>query len=89
LEHVSPSEEDKTNYRSQVLSFLVDLLIDKEEASLPDLMCTVEKNILMNALGQCNGNIKKASKLLGIKYTTLYEKLKKYNISFRKQPVAN
>ena len=87
--HVSSSKENKAKFKAQVPSLLVEFFINQEKVSLTDLMFTLEKNILMKVLAQCNGNIKKSSKFLGIKYTTLHEKLKKYNISIRSHPVEN
>lgn len=89
LKRISSSEEEEIKFRSQIFTLLVRLLIEAEGINLPELMCNLEKNILMKVLIQCNGNIKKSSRLLGIKYTTLHEKLKRHNISFRKQPVVN
>lgn len=85
--HASSSKENEAKFKAQIPSLLVEFFINKEEVSLPDLMFTLEKDILLKVLAQCNGDLKKSSKFLGIKYTTLYEKLKKYNISLRKQPV--
>ncbi|MBW2035667.1 MAG: hypothetical protein JRI94_19220, partial [Deltaproteobacteria bacterium] len=42
-----------------------------------------EKRLIIGVLSRVNGSRKKAAGLLGIKYTTLHEKLKKYNIHFR------
>ncbi|AZV57425.1 sigma 54-interacting transcriptional regulator [Clostridium sp. AWRP] len=46
--------------------------------SLKDL----EKEAIINCMNNCNGNIAKASKLLGINRSTLYTKIKKYQINF-------
>ncbi|MGB3862790.1 MAG: helix-turn-helix domain-containing protein [Candidatus Aminicenantaceae bacterium] len=46
----------------------------------------MEKTVLLRALSQCNGNQKSAAKFLGMKCTTLNEKLKRYNIQFDKKP---
>lgn len=39
-----------------------------------------EKNMIINALKRCEGNISKTAKILGIGRTTLYRKIKKHNI---------
>ncbi|RMC96954.1 PAS domain-containing protein [Clostridium autoethanogenum] len=46
--------------------------------SLKDL----EKEAIINCMNNCNGNIAKASKILGINRSTLYTKIKKYQINF-------
>ena len=40
-----------------------------------------EKNLLIEVLGECNWNKKETAVKLGISRSTLYEKLKKYNIT--------
>jgi two-component system response regulator HydG len=40
-----------------------------------------EKNLLKEVLGECNWNKKETAIKLGISRSTLYEKLKKYNIT--------
>lgn len=40
-----------------------------------------EKNLLKEVLGECNWNKKETAAQLGISRSTLYEKLKKYNIT--------
>ncbi|WP_368487604.1 sigma-54-dependent Fis family transcriptional regulator [Clostridium sp. BJN0013] len=48
-------------------------------------MCSLkewEKKAIINCINNCNGNISKASKILGINRSTLYTKIKKYQINF-------
>jgi len=47
----------------------------------------MEKTILCRLLERFNGNQKTTAQYLGIKYTTLHEKVKKHHIYFFKQPV--
>ncbi|OBR93890.1 acetoin dehydrogenase operon transcriptional activator AcoR [Clostridium ragsdalei P11] len=42
----------------------------------------LEKEAIINCMNNCNGNIAKASKILGINRSTLYTKIKKYQINF-------
>ncbi|ADK15543.1 MULTISPECIES: sigma-54-dependent Fis family transcriptional regulator [Clostridium] len=42
----------------------------------------LEKEAITNCMSNCNGNIAKASKILGINRSTLYTKIKKYQINF-------
>ncbi|MCK4260447.1 MAG: hypothetical protein KAX49_15835 [Halanaerobiales bacterium] len=41
----------------------------------------MEKNLISDTLNHCNGNVIMASKLINISKSTLYRKIKKYNIS--------
>lgn len=48
-------------------------------------MCSLEeleRKAIINCINTCNGNISKASKILGINRSTLYTKIKKYQINF-------
>jgi DNA-binding protein Fis len=49
----------------------------------------IERSIIVKVLMRARGNQKVAAKVLGIKYTTLNEKIKKYGIRFQKQPVMS
>ncbi len=60
---------------------------ETQRVPLKELMNMVERAILIRTLSQVNGNLKSAAKSLGLKYTTLHEKIKKYNIRFRKEPI--
>ena len=54
-----------------------------ESVSLKEFLEDFEKRLIIGVLSRVNGSRKNAAGLLGIKYTTLHEKLKKYNIHFR------
>lgn len=54
---------------------------------LKEMMDSVERSVILRTLHKVNGNQKKAAKILGVKYTTLNEKIKRYNILFPKKPV--
>jgi DNA-binding NtrC family response regulator len=55
---------------------------------LREFMENMEKTILCRLLERFNGCQKTTAKYLGIKYTTLHEKVKKHHIYFFKQPVG-
>lgn len=55
-----------------------DLLIQKQETKLPH-KCG-EKDLIINTLTGCDGNISKASHILGITRATLYRRLRDYDI---------
>ncbi|MFJ7726928.1 sigma 54-interacting transcriptional regulator [Neobacillus sp. NPDC097160] len=52
-----------------------DFTIDRKQS-----MNQTEKEIILQALKQCNGNRTKAAETLGISRTTLYQKMKKFHI---------
>jgi DNA-binding NtrC family response regulator len=54
---------------------------------LKKLMDSVERNIIIRTLSKVNGNQKRASRVLGVKHTTLNEKIKKYKIHLSKRLV--
>lgn len=65
--------------------FIIDELFLKRlcggnHVCLKELMAMVEKSILSYAVERAHGNKKKAALLLGINYTTLYMKIKKYRM---------
>ncbi len=55
--------------------------------SLNTIMKELEKLIITKALFVFNGNQKKVASILGIKYTTLHEKVKRWEIGFDRQTI--
>jgi len=51
-----------------------------QRISFEDVVQNFEIGLIRNALAHCNGNQTKASELLGIKPTTLNQKIKRYGI---------
>lgn len=78
------SKENKL--RMEMYKLIVEFFSLKETLSLKDFIITLEKCIILRALSEVNGNQKEAARFLGIKYTTLNEKIKKYKIDFKKSP---
>jgi len=54
--------------------------ITQKNIALKHFICDLEKKIILFTLGLTNGNQKNASRILGIKETSLCEKIKKYNL---------
>ncbi|MCR5537338.1 MAG: sigma-54 dependent transcriptional regulator [Succinivibrio sp.] len=52
-----------------------------EGVNLKDMVSNIEISMIKQALAQCNGVVAKASEILGLRRTTLVEKMKKYGIS--------
>ncbi|KKN56744.1 hypothetical protein LCGC14_0569260 [marine sediment metagenome] len=65
----------------------INYFSETQRVPLKELMNMVERAILIRTLSQVNGNLKSAAKSLSLKYTTLHEKIKKYNIRFQKEPM--
>lgn len=79
-------EWKERTFRKEVFDLFIEYFCVRQRVPFKELIGSVEKSILLRALGQCNGCQKSAAKFLGIKYTTLNEKLKRYNIRFDKKP---
>jgi transcriptional regulator with GAF, ATPase, and Fis domain len=59
--------------------------IDREtEFSLTEAIKAMERTILVRTLVAVGGNKKKASRILGLKYTTLFEKIRVHGIQMRR-----
>ncbi len=78
-----PRKSDKKD----LLDFFIEYVCMNDRINLKEFMEQLERTILLKTLAKFNGNQKAAATFLGIKYTTLNEKVKKYRIHFRKQPV--
>ena len=80
-------EWKERTFRKEVFELFVEYFCFRQKVPFKELIGNVEKSILIRTLSQFNGSQKCAAKFLGIKYTTLNEKLKRYNIRFDKKPV--
>ncbi len=76
----------KDKIRKEMYRFIVEFFCRKETLPLKEFIVNLEKCIILKALSKFNGNQKAAAEFLGIKYTTLNEKIKKYKIDFKKSP---
>ncbi len=55
--------------------------LTQEGVNLKDMVSNIEISMIKQALDQCGGVVAKASEVLGLRRTTLVEKMKKYGIS--------
>ena len=55
--------------------------LNPDGINLKDMVSNIEINMIKQALQQSNGVVAKASEILGLRRTTLVEKMKKYNIA--------
>ena len=66
----------------------IDLFIEdfyqRRKRPLKDFLTDIELRLIIFSLNEANGNQREAAKILGIKPTTLNEKLKRHNIKFHK-----
>jgi len=77
----------KRKFRNEVFNFFVESFYLKEKVHIKEFLEDLERNIIVKTLTKFNGNQKHTAKYLGLKYTTLNKKVKKYNIHFCKHPI--
>jgi DNA-binding NtrC family response regulator len=66
---------------------VLEAILLEPQPHIKAFMEDVEKRLIIAILERVSGNQKEAARILGIKYTTLNEKIKRYKISFRIHPV--
>ena len=78
-----PREND-TNYEEALLTGVLSTVVDKicalESMPLPLFLQYLESRILLRAMQRSGWDRKEAARLLGLKYTTFHEKLKRYGL---------
>lgn len=87
LEKRKPDQQNK----DEIFTDFWDPVIENywfliQKFPLKELMDKLERTIIISALSKFEGNQRKTAKFLRLKPTTLYEKIKKHNIFFRKIP---
>ena len=80
-----PRKRDKKN----VLDALIEYAFMKNGIGLKEFIEELERTLIVKTLAKFNGNQKDSARFLGIKYTTLNEKIRRYNIHFRKEAVIS
>lgn len=85
------SQERKEFFRENPLKdklfwFFIECFFLNSDIPLKELIDGLEKSIILRTLYEVSGNQKKAANILKMKYSTLNEKIKRYNIRFRKNP---
>ncbi len=81
---VSEPPAGKGKFRQELMDLFIEYFCKENPIYLKRLMNGVEKCIILKVLTRVNGNQKEAARILGIKYTTLNQKVKKYGIRFQK-----
>jgi len=69
------------------INLFIEDFYQKRKIPLKDFLTRVELHLIIFSLNKANGNQRKAAKILGIKPTTLNEKLRRYKIGFHKTAV--
>lgn len=72
-------------FRLNIFKIFIEFFSMKERIHLKDLMDGIERMIIVRVLSHFGGNQKNAAAFLRLKYTTLNEKIRKYNIRTRKK----
>lgn len=68
---------------------LMEEFLHEGELPLKKFISYVEVSLIVSSLEKSKGNQREAAKILGVRYTTLNEKMKRYKIVFRKVPIFN
>jgi len=77
----------KYDLEKKLFWLFIEYFIMNTGIPLKKLLGSIERNIILRTLSMVKGNQKKAAKILGVKHTTLNEKIKKFNIQFQKKPI--
>jgi len=75
-----PLRDVKEDFVRSHLEPVAQFFIVIHPMCLKDLLERLEIEIIRNVLTRERGNVRKAAEILGVKYTTLYFKVKKYGI---------
>lgn len=81
------SKKKNKSFCEDLIMLLVDYFCIGQSLPLNEVLLYVEKAAILTALAKANGNQKDAALSLGMKYTTLFEKIRRYNINVRKKTV--
>jgi transcriptional regulator with GAF, ATPase, and Fis domain len=71
------------------LKLFIEDFCQRKKLSLKDFLTKVELHLIIHSLNKTNGNQREAAKILGVKPTTLNEKLRRHHIGFRKSVIDN
>jgi len=82
----SQGKKDEQIKEDLIFRILLTYYCMETELNFKEYLDKLERTMIVKTLSIFNGNIKDSARFLGIKYTTLYEKVKRHHISFRKSP---
>ena len=67
-----------------LMDVFADFFCKSHQIELKRLLDALEKCLILKVLNSVSGNQKEAARILGIKYTTLNQKIRKHGIRFRR-----
>jgi len=79
-----PGKSKERKKRTRYLSQMAVRLSHEKQIPLKDVIEELEKQIILCVLNEVEGSQKDAAEILGTKYTTLNEKLKRYGIRVKR-----
>lgn len=79
----SLSKREKDHLKECVFQLFINCCCADNELCLSKIMHQIERALIMNALFRFNGSIAEAAGALGVKYTTLHEKIKRHQIQIK------
>ncbi|MFC2157293.1 helix-turn-helix domain-containing protein [Acidobacteriota bacterium] len=79
------SKKRKRSTCEDIINLLVEYYCVDYELPLNEILNHVEKAAILVALTRFNGSQREAAHSLGIKHTTLFEKMRRYNICLKKK----
>jgi transcriptional regulator of acetoin/glycerol metabolism len=78
---------DEEKFMMNVFWFFIKTFSMNKPITLKGFINRFERTVIFSVLSRVNGNQKKAAEILGVRYTTLNEKVKRHKIRFHKHPV--
>jgi DNA-binding NtrC family response regulator len=75
--------QNRMSKESKLFTSVFDYSIISKRMPLKELMTRMERHLIVNTLNKVDGNRRMAAEILGIKYTTLHEKIKIYDIRLK------
>jgi len=83
----SLNKREKEQLKTCLIQVFAEYCCSEGALPLRKVILQLEKAVIKSALTRFNGHLGFASRRLGTKYTTFYEKLKRHDITFEKRPV--
>jgi len=71
----------------KLFTSVFEYFIMSKRTPLKELFMRMERHIIVRTLNKVDGNRRMAAEILGIKDTTLHEKIKRYDIRLKKEHI--